>query len=122
MTAVDVDEVARYFFGLRAWRQLLAWHVPDELDRCRGCGDPQGSGPIWPCTLHIIATRAREIHEEHVAAITTHLGSIKVADLPALPPGVCHGCSGPSEGIICGACERAEREEREGKQDAGQDA
>lgn len=110
---VDVDVVAREIFGMRgAWRRLLDWHVPDAHNNCRGCVEWQGAGHRWPCALHVIATRAREIHDRHVEAFDTQLGSLS-KDAPPPPPGTCHGCGGVSEGIICGACERAEREDRE---------
>lgn len=110
--ALDVDAVAREIFGLRAWRNLLAEHVEDDHGRCKGCAAPQQGGRRWPCPLQIIATRASQINDEHVEAITTHLGSISKDGPPPLP-GECHGCAGPSEGIICGDCERAERQDRE---------
>ncbi|SDF24563.1 hypothetical protein [Pseudonocardia oroxyli] len=37
--------------------RLLAQHVPDRLGRCTACRNA-GSGVVWPCTLHQIATRA----------------------------------------------------------------
>lgn len=104
---VDVDTVAREIFGLRgAWRTLLEWHVPDDHDRCRGCAEWQGPGHRWPCSLHVIATRARQMHDEHMESFDKHLGTLTRG-------GVCRGCDKPSEGIICAACEKAEREDRE---------
>ncbi|WP_344413717.1 hypothetical protein [Pseudonocardia ailaonensis] len=37
--------------------RLLDQHVPDRLGRCSACRNA-GSGVVWPCTLHQIATRA----------------------------------------------------------------
>jgi hypothetical protein len=41
--------------------RLLAEHVPDRLGRCSACRNA-GSGVVWPCTLHQIATRAADLH------------------------------------------------------------
>jgi hypothetical protein len=41
--------------------RLLAEHVPDRLGRCAACRNA-GSGVVWPCSLHQIATRASELH------------------------------------------------------------
>ena len=46
------------------WRRLLLAHVPDRLGRCRGCRSNTGSGELWPCSLHRIATEARQLHEQ----------------------------------------------------------
>ena len=43
--------------------RLLADHVPDRLGRCSACRNA-GSGVVWPCTLHQIATRASVLHAE----------------------------------------------------------
>lgn len=44
--------------------RLLAVHVPDERDRCRGC--PNGAGPHlpWPCVLHRAAADAQAYQAE----------------------------------------------------------
>ena len=48
------------------WRRLLIAHVPDRLGRCRGCRSNTGSGELWPCSLHRIATEARQLHEQNL--------------------------------------------------------
>ena len=48
------------------WRRLLLAHVPDRLGRCRGCRSNTGSGEVWPCSLHRIATQARQLHEQNL--------------------------------------------------------
>jgi hypothetical protein len=48
------------------WRRLLLAHVPDRLGRCRGCRSNTGSGELWPCSLHRIATEARQLHEQNL--------------------------------------------------------
>ena len=45
-----------------AWRRLLVWHVADHTGRCTGCHEDQGPGHIWPCAVHVIATKAAEDH------------------------------------------------------------
>jgi hypothetical protein len=42
------------------WRRLLAAHVPDRFGRCSACRSATGSGEKWPCSLHRIATQARQ--------------------------------------------------------------
>jgi hypothetical protein len=99
---IDVEVVAPLLVGLGAWRRLLIDHVKDPLGRCAGCKGPTVAGQLWPCNLHLLATRASELHEEWLAGL-------REGDEP---PGVCHGCGGPSEGMVCGACVRAEQEEQ----------
>ena len=100
--SLDVENLAREFLGLGAWRRLLIAHVEDRLGRCAGCELPTSAGQRWPCSLHIVATRAGELHEEWLAGL-------REGDEP---PGVCHGCGGPSEGMVCAGCVRAEQEEQ----------
>lgn len=100
---LDVEGLAREIVGLGAWRRLLIAHRKDRLGRCTGCDLPTGAGQRWPCSLHLIATRAGELHEEWLA-------SLREGDEP---PGVCHGCGGPSEEMVCTACVLADQEERE---------
>jgi hypothetical protein len=44
------------------WRRLLAAHVPDRLGRCTVCRNSSGSGELWPCSLHHIASDARHLY------------------------------------------------------------
>jgi hypothetical protein len=44
------------------WRRLLDAHVPDLLGRCTACRTAGGSGALWPCRLHVVATDARRWH------------------------------------------------------------
>lgn len=44
------------------WRRLLAAHVPDRLGRCRACRNSSGSGELWPCSLHRIASEAERLY------------------------------------------------------------
>ena len=107
---VKLEEVAWEVFNLpgAAWRRLLAWHVKDDAGRCKGCHEDQGPGHIWPCALHVIATKAAQYHEEWIALVRQETE----------PTGICHGCGGPAEGLICGACARAEREAQKKKEQA----
>jgi hypothetical protein len=45
--------------------RLLALHTPDRLGRCTACRNA-GSGVVWPCTLHQIATRAQGLRAQRV--------------------------------------------------------
>jgi len=45
------------------WRRLLVAHVPDRLGRCASCRTASGSGEVWPCTLHRIASEAQRLHD-----------------------------------------------------------
>jgi hypothetical protein len=49
------------------WRRLLAAHVPDRLGRCRGCRSDTGSGNLWPCSLHQIASEAQRLHDQRLS-------------------------------------------------------
>lgn len=92
---INFEEVAQEVAGLvGVWHRLLTEHVKDRLGRCAGCREVQGPGHVWPCNLRLIALRARELD----------------------PTDVCHGCGGPAEGLVCGACEKAEREARKKEQ------
>jgi hypothetical protein len=61
----EVGSMADVMAGMPGvWRRLLLAHVPDRLGRCRGCRSDTGSGERWPCSLHRIATEARQLHEQ----------------------------------------------------------
>ena len=101
---LNFEEFAWEVFRMRgAWRRLLAWHVPDDSGRCAGCHEDQGAGHPWPCTLHAVAVKAARFHEEWIALVRQETE----------PSGICHGCGGPAEGLVCGSCEQEEREARE---------
>lgn len=40
--------------------RILAAHVPDEHDRCRGCPNGNAVHMPWPCLLHKAATAAQQ--------------------------------------------------------------
>lgn len=47
----------------RVVENLLAEHLPDARNRCRGCGLP-GTGSAylaWPCSLWLVADTARRL-------------------------------------------------------------
>ncbi len=44
------------------WRRLLAAHVSDRTGRCSACRTANGSGALWPCSLHGIASEARRVY------------------------------------------------------------
>jgi hypothetical protein len=48
------------------WRRLLLAHVADRFGRCSACRSATGSGEKWPCSLHRIATQARQLHEQNL--------------------------------------------------------
>jgi hypothetical protein len=62
--AVPMAEVMAEMPGV--WRRLLAAHVPDRFGRCSACRSATGSGETWPCSLHRIATQARQVHEQNL--------------------------------------------------------
>lgn len=64
-TAVPMADVMAEMPGV--WRRLLAAHVADRLGRCRGCRSDTGSGELWPCSLHRIATEAQRLHDQKLA-------------------------------------------------------
>ena len=63
--AVPMAEVMAGMPGV--WRRLLAAHVPDRFGRCNACRSATGSGEKWPCSLHRIASQARQLHEQNLA-------------------------------------------------------
>jgi len=44
------------------WQTLLVVHVPDRFGRCTTCRhNVSGSGQLWPCSLHQIASQAQRV-------------------------------------------------------------
>ena len=62
--AVPMAEVMAEMPGV--WRRLLVAHVADRFGRCSACRSATGSGEKWPCSLHRIATQARQLHEQNL--------------------------------------------------------
>ncbi len=48
-----------------AAERLLAVHIEDGSGRCRVCSSGTQAGRyVWPCQLHVLATRAVEIQND----------------------------------------------------------
>lgn len=50
------------------WRTLLVAHVADRFGYCTTCRHTvSGSAQRWPCSLHLIASQAQQVHERRSA-------------------------------------------------------